>query len=207
MTNLLSLPQIPAGTTITISNSADFTDQFFIGTPNFVSTPIVVIGTIAAGQFTITGVSVTSGLVPGMAVSGFGIPAGSIIAPGGVGATTLTLNNAVTQSVAGLRITILPPPLDLTGITFTSMLRVSAYNPTVILMASTTNGLMVNGNQAGTFGWSVPASKLPAFPGLFGTGQVSLVMGIQATDITGAIVDLCAANGPIPVTVNLSAAP
>lgn len=205
MTNLLSLPQIPAGTSITISSNADFTDRFFIGTPNFTSTPITLTGNITAGSFVITNIVSTAGLVPGMAVSGFGFQPGSIIAQGGITATTLTLNNTTTATVAGITITVLPPPLDLTGITFSSSLRASANNTTVLLSATTVNGLMVNGNQAGTFGWNVPAAKLPGAVGLAGTGKLSLVMGIHATDITGAIVDMCSQNGPIPVTVNLSA--
>jgi hypothetical protein len=206
MTNLLNLPQIPAGATISISSGADWNDQFFIGVPDFISTPIIVIGNLTSGLFTINGIASTAGLVPGMAVSGFGIPNGTIIAPNGVGANSLTLNNTLTQTVSGLRVTVLPPPLDLTGITFTSMLRTSISTATVLISMSTTNGLMTNGDQAGTFGWSVPAAKLPAIPGLLATGSASLVVGIIATDSTGAIVDLCAQNGPIPVTVNFSVA-
>jgi len=204
-TNLLSLPQFPAGTSITISSNADFNDQFFIGVPNFQSSPITIIGNLTTGTYVIAGIISTVGLVPGMAVTGFGISAGTIIASGGVGATTLTLNNIVTATVSGLQITILPPPLDLTGISFSSMFRTNATTSTVLIQMTTQNLLMVNGAQAGTFGWNVPAAKLPGLLGLSATGKLSLVIGVHATDTTGAVIDLCAENGPLPVTVNLSA--
>lgn len=204
MTNLLNLPQIPAGTSITISSNADFNKLFSVGIPNFASSPITVVGTIDGTTAVISGIASTAGIAPGMGVNGFGIRPGSVVAPGGVGSGTLTLNNTTTAAVAGLQITISPPPLDLTGISFNSMLRESVTSATVLIQMSTLNGLMVNGNQVGTYGWAVPAAKLPAWPGLSSTGQLSLVLDVQATDATGAIVDLCTQNGPIPVTVMLS---
>jgi hypothetical protein len=99
----------------------------------------------------------------------------------------------------------LPPPLDLTGISFSSMIRQSATSNTVLLQATTGNGLMNNGGVDGEFGWSVPAAKLPMWPAALGaTGSLSCVIDIQATDGTGAIVNLCALNGPIPLTINLT---
>jgi hypothetical protein len=207
MTNLLDLPQIPAGTTITIASNADFTDQFFVSIPGFSSAPQSITGTLTQGSAVITNILSTSGLVPGVSVSGYGIANGTVIAPAGVGTNTITMNQFALQSFISADVIILPPPLDLTGIIFSSMIRPSQISTTVLLSMSTviTNGFMTNGNANGQFGWAVPAAKLPMWPpSLTSTGTLSAVIDIQATDATGAIVNLCALNGPIPLTVNLA---
>ena len=204
MTNLLDLPQIPAGTTIEIGSNADFNDQWFVAIPGFSSTPIQLTGTLQNGSANISNVSAVAGLAPGMSVIGYGIPVGTVIQS--VGVNSITINQFAMVSYVSITITILPPPLDLTGISFSSMIRQSSTNNTVLLVMNTTNGLMNNGGTDGEFGWSVPATKLPAWPaGLGTTGSLSCVIDIQATDASGAIVDLCSQNGPIPVTVTLPA--
>jgi hypothetical protein len=203
MTNLLSLPQIPAGTTIDIANNVDFVDQFFVSVPGFNSTPQAIVGTLTANSETITNVSTTAGIAPGMSIVGYGIPEDTTIIS--ISANSIVMSQFASVSYVSITLTILPPPLDLTGISFSSMIRQSATSNTVLLQATTGNGLMNNGGVDGEFGWSVPAAKLPMWPAALGaTGSLSCVIDIQATDGTGAIVNLCALNGPIPLTINLT---
>src|SRR5579872_4091267 len=153
MTNLLNLPQIPAGTAITISADADWDDQFFVAQPGFAATPIVVTGTLAVSTVNVTSLSATAGIVQGMVAVGYGIPPNTTVASVNPGASSLTLSNNALISGA-VQITLYPPPLDLTGIIFSSMLRPSAASTTLMLNASTTNGFMTNGTTGGQFGWS-----------------------------------------------------
>lgn len=202
MTNLLNLPQIPAGTTITIASNADWRFSFYVGNPLMPQAPVVVTGTLSTSSETVTPSSM-NGIVPGMLVVCYGVPPGTTIASTNVGAGTFTLSNMPTIAQAGATLTLSPPPLDLTGISFSSELRLSATDPTILLAASTTNGLMVNGATAGTYGWVVPADELANWPAVLAlTGQLSCVVDIQAT-ASGAIVNLCIENGPIPVMVML----
>ena len=164
MSNLLNLPQIPAGTTIDIIGSADWDDQFVVFQPGFAVTPIQVTGTLDGSTGVVTSVSSVAGVTPGMIAVGYGIPVSTTITA--VGTTTITLNSN-TNVAAIVPITIYPPPLDLTGITFTSKLRLTANNPGVLIVMSTTNNLMVNGLTSGQFGWSVPAARSLAWPTAF----------------------------------------
>jgi hypothetical protein len=208
MTNLLSLQQIPAGTTIAISHSADFTDQFYVSQPNYPANPLSIVGTLTAGNNIVSGLASVVGLAVGMPVSAPALPPSTRITA--VGALSITLNNQANANVSAAQITILPPALDLTGITFSSMLRKSITDTTVLLQMTSAAvgngaGLMINTGQLGTFGWAVPAAKLPSWPpGLRTSGLLSCVMDIQATDISGAVVNLCTQNGPIPVTINFT---
>lgn len=208
MTNLLSLQQIPAGTTIAISSNADFTDQFYVSQPNFSPSPLSIVGTLTQNNNIVSGLGSVVGLATGMPVLAPALPPSTTISS--IGPLSIVLNNPANTNVSSAQLTILPPPLDLTGITFTSMLRKSITDATVLLrmtnaIAGNGAGLMVNGGQLGTFGWAVPAAKLPGWPAaLASTGKLPCVMDIQATDITGAIINLCSQNGPIPVTINLT---
>lgn len=205
MTNLLSLPQIPAGTTITIGSNADFNDQFFVAIPSFDSAPQSIVGTLTNGSAVISNILSTAGIVPGMAITGYGIPPNTVVASGGVSANSITMSQFAVQTFVSATVTILPPPLDLTGISFSSMLRMSQTSSTVVLSMNTANGLMTNGGVNGQFGWKVPAPKLPKWlPALTTTGILNGVIDIQATDPTGVIIDLCALSGPIPVIINLA---
>jgi hypothetical protein len=202
MTNLLLLPQIPAGTTITIDHNVDWNDQLFVSQPGFTSSSISVTGTLDGTTGNITNVTSTVGIIPGMLAVGFGIPIGTTVSS--VTSDSFVLSNNTTLA-ATATVTLFPAPLDLTGITFTSKLRVSATSNTVLLVASTTNGFMTNGGMTGVFGWNIPAANLPNWPApVQGQGTLSTVIDIQATDATGALVNMCAANGPIPLTVNLA---
>jgi hypothetical protein len=220
-TNLLNLPQIVAGTTITIDSNVDWNDMFYVPVPGFpvgnvtvtpnngigaalteLGMPLQVTGTLSSSSATVTAVSSISGLVPGMVAVGYGIPVGTAIAA--VGSNTITLSAMPTINMTGALIYAYPPPLDLTGISFTSILRPSVVSATALLNASTANGLMVNGTTSGTFGWQVPAASLPVWPAsLASAGTLPCFVDIQATDSSGALVNLCAASGPIPVTVQL----
>jgi hypothetical protein len=204
MTNLLNLPQIPAGTTITISADGDWDDQFYVPQPGFPAAPLTIAGTLSSSSTTVSALSATSGVAPGMLAMGYGIPAGTTVVSVNPGASSLVLSNEPTVNFPGAEIVLYPPPLDLTGITFTSMLRLATPNPTVLFEASTSNGLMTNNNTGGSFGWSVPQEQLPNWPpGLAAQGSLSCVIDIQATDATGATVNLCE-GGSIPVTVTLA---
>lgn len=211
MSNILSLQQIPTGTTIAMSSHADFNDQFYVAQPNYPSSPLMIIGTLTAGSITVTNLASVNGLVLGMPVIAPAIPPNTRIASISVGTLSMTLNNPADTDIIAAQLTIMPPPLDLTGIIFSSTLRKSITDLTVLFqMTSAVAGvganLMTNTGQLGTFGWAVLTSQLPSWPpSLITTGQLACVMDIQATDaLTNTTVNLCAKNGPIPVTVNLN---
>ena len=203
MTNLLNLPQIPAGTVIDIVSNADWNDQFFVPVPGIAVAPFSLTGALANGQPTFT-VASSGAVLPGMLAAGFGIPANETVS--GVTATTITLSANATITAPDATISFSPPPLDLTGISFSSKLRLNATSTAVLLSCSTAAGTMTNGGTTGTFGWSVPAAALLAapFPFLSVQGVLNCVVDILATDATGAVVNLCAENGPIAVNVTLS---
>lgn len=207
MTNLQNLPQLASGTTITIASNADWNDQFYVAQGGFAATSIEVTGNLTSGGSTISGVSTLSGVVPGMTVGAYGVPVGATVASAGVvsGGNTIALSQDATLTYSGAEVTLFSPPLDLTGITFNSEMRQSDTDPTVLLSMSTSSGgLMVNGGTAGTFGYQVPAASLPNWPAqLSSGGSLACVVDIEATDSSGAIVDLCVIAGPIPVTVIL----
>ena len=202
-TNLLSLPQIAAGTSITIQSDADWTDQFYVGVPGFPTVPLIVTGTLGASSTTVSSLSSVNGVIPGMMVAAYGVPNGTTVVS--VGTTSLVLSNGATVAIAGASLTLYPPPLDLSLITFKSVLRTVVTQPLVLKQMSTDNGLMINGRGTGAFGWNVPAATLPSWPdSLAQTGSLACVLDISATDSSGAVVNLCTQSGPIPVTVRLS---
>lgn len=202
-TNLLNLPQIPAGTTIELVSNADWNDQFFVPVPGFNIAPFSLSGALAASSPTFT-VASSDDVLPDMLASGFGVPAGATV--DAVTATTITLSENATITAPNASVSFSPPPMDLTGISFSSKLRINAISAAVLLSCSTAAGTMTNGGTGGTFGWSVPAATMlvAPWPVLELQGTLDCVADIIATDATGATVNLCAENDPIAVTVNLS---
>ena len=201
MTNLLSIPQIPAGTVIDIVSNCDWDDQFFVPASGFPAAQ-TLIGTLASNES--FAISDAASVVPGMIASGSGIPPGTVVTS--VTPTVIGLSNFATISAPGATVTFTPPPLDLTGISFSSTLRASAATPNVILAMTTAAGTMTIGSPSGMFGWSVPGATMLAAPfpaSLAGQGTVSCVVDVVATDATGALVNLCQ-GGPITVNVRLS---
>ena len=200
-TNLLNLPQL-AGLSIVISSNSDWLDQLFVPQPGFPAAAVSDTGNLSSTSTTVINLSSIGGVVQNSVAVGYGIPAGTVV--NSVGTTSVVLSNLPTVNLTGAEILFYPPALDLTGIIFTSELRLANTASVALLSMSTTNGLMVNGGTAGTFGWSTPAASLPNWPlSLSQSGSLACVVDIQASDITGAKVNLCT-EAPIPVTVNLS---
>jgi hypothetical protein len=203
VTNLLNLPQFPAGTTIAIDANADWTDQFFVPALGFPAVQAQVLGDLSASQFD---TEAPGSITPGMNVSGYGVSPGTeVIGTSPIG--TITFNQAVAVETPGVLLTFTAPPLDLTGITFRSTLRPLVTSSRVILSADTVSGGMVNGGAAGTFGWNIAGAKLavsPWPPGLTLQGLQECVLDVVASDATGATKNLCAAYGPIVVAVALA---
>ena len=80
---------------------------------------------------------------------------------------SFTLQPGPTPFAAGdtLIASVLPSPIDLTGIGFRMMVKESLSRATVDLSASTDNGLLVNGGPSGVLGLAVPQPlmfKIPA---------------------------------------------
>lgn len=206
MTNLLALPQIPAGTTIDIGSAEDWLDQFYVPQAGYPAGAVQTTGNISSSSTTVSSLASMNGIVSGMLVAAIGIAAGTTIASVNVSGSSIVLSAQPTQTLNGVELTFYPPPLDLTGITFTSTLKITQTSAQALLVMSTTNGLMTNGSAGGQFGWDVKAANLPEWPAeLAQVGQLSCVLGIHATDASGAIRDLCRdMGGFIPMTVNLS---
>ena len=210
MSNLPNLPPIPAGTTITIVSNADWLDQFYCQAPGFPITPLQLwctldglTGTLTSPSPALGGTPSVAGVIPGMLAVGYGIAPGSTVATV-VNSTinTITLNNPTLVAGSNMQVLFYGPALDLTGISFVSVVRPSQTSATALLNASTTNGLMVNSGTSGQFGWNVPGGQLPQWPGLISTGLLNAVVDIQASDASGSIINLCP-NGPIPLSVVL----
>lgn len=71
--------------------------------PNYT---IAITGTTANGSATITAVSSTVGLLPGMGISGTGIPAGAVITAYNTTANTIKISLAATAANAGTALTV-----------------------------------------------------------------------------------------------------
>ena len=201
MSNLGSLPQIPAGTTIDIASNASWLDAFYVQQPGYPSTPTTVLGTLNATTSVV--VNSLANISVGCLVVGYGILPGTQVASVNPGTMTMVLNQAaIIDSGAIVPLSIFGPPLDLSGISFQSQVREALTSATILLIASTTNGRMVNGGITGTFGWNVAPAQLPSWPtGLVAVGSFSGVVDIQAADNSGQIIDLTVESGPIPLTV------
>ena len=201
MTNLLNLPQLPAGTIINIESNADWLDQFYVPAVGYEASQEIVVGNLSSSTFTPLA---SANFIPGMLAAGPGLPSSTTIT--GVSGGVATLSNAAPSPLNGVGLTFTPPPLDLTGIIFRSKVRPSLSSSQVILSVGTDIGGMVNGGALGTFGWSVPAAQIAAAPWgaqLANLGEVTCSLDVIATDATGAIVNLCAQNGPIILNVLL----
>jgi hypothetical protein len=202
-TNLRDLPQIPAGTVVDISSNADWTDQLFVPQPGFASAPITLTGALA-GSTTFT-VASPGGALPDMLVFGPGVAPGALVSE--VSSDTITLSDPATITAPAATLTFYPPPLDLTGIKFSSAVRLTAMSTQVLLLASTDLGTMTNGGVGGQFGWNVPAAAVlaAAWPRtLAAQGVLSCVADVIAEDASGARLNLCADGGPIALNINLS---
>ena len=203
MSNLQNLPQLPLGTEVFLSSNSDWTDQIYIAEPGF-SAPFSISGALTSGANTF-GVTSSGNIVPGMLALGWGLSQGTTVES--VSPTSITLSGNASITAPNTSVTFMPPPLDLTGIAFTSEVRISSESPAIILSCSTALGTMTNGDADGTFGWYVPASTLEVAPwprNLIVQGSITCVLDIIATDATGARINLCTENGPIPLTINLS---
>lgn len=210
MSNLGSIPQIPAGTTISLVAGASWLDQFYVQQPGYPAAPLPFLGTVTGGNPTIPLNSV-AGITVGSLVVGYGIPPGAqVINVVDSTTNTITLNQPTLPigTATNVPLLVYGPPLDLTGITFSSTVRETLQSSTVLLAASTVNGLMTNGGVGGTFGWNVNPPHLPNWPlGVTQVGGMSAVVDIQGSDASGMIVDLCGAAGPLPLVIVLSAPP
>jgi hypothetical protein len=183
-------------------SNADWLDQFYVQQPGFPASPLSFGANLLNMSATAT-VSSTTGMVPGMLLSGYGIPAQTTILSV-IDTVTIGMSNNAIVTATNVGLFAYGPPLDLTGLTFKSMVRVLPQSTTVLLIASTQNSLMVNSGVGGAFGWNVPAARLPAWPiGLTRVGELGAVVDIQASDASGSIVNLCGLAGPIPLNIVL----
>jgi len=203
LSNLGSLPQIPAGTTISLVANASWLDQFYVQAPGYPAAPLPFLANLTAGSPTIALNSV-AGITNGCLIEGYGIVPGSQ-AINVIDSTTntVTLSNPAFVTATNVPILVYGPALDLTGISFQSTVRESLTSFSTLLVATTANGWMLNGGTNGTFGWNVPAGAANWPLGLTQVGGLGAVVDIQASDASGAIVDLCAVGGPLPLTVTL----
>ena len=201
MSNLGSLPQIPPGTTINIASNASWLDAFYVQAPGYSATPTQILASHSAS--TTIGVNSVANISVGCLVVGYGIQQGTqVVSIDPVGMTLLLNLATLINSGAIVPLSVYGPPLDLSGISFQSQIREQLASSTILMMASTANGFMVNGGIGGTFGWNVPSSQLPSWPiGLVKAGSFSGVVDVQASDISGQIIDLTVMSGPIPLIV------
>lgn len=200
-TNVLNIPQIPPGTVITIASADDWRDQIYVSAFGLSAAPIILSGALSGDVLTVAS---ADSVVPGMLALGYGLPMGVTVTA--VSGTQITLSAPATISAPNASISFVPPPLDLTGISFASQIRATVPANAIILSASTAAGTMTNGAAEGTFGWNVPAATMAATPwptSLRQQGSESFYLDVVASDASGAKVNLCQA-GPITLNVNLS---
>ena len=156
MSNLGSLPQIPPGTTINIASNASWLDAFYVQAPGYSATPTQILASLSAS--TTIGVNSVANISVGCLVVGYGIQQGTqVVSIDPVGMTLLLNLATLINSGAIVPLSVYGPPLDLSGISFQSQIREQLASSTILMMASTANGLMVNGGIGGTFGWNVPS--------------------------------------------------
>jgi hypothetical protein len=96
-----------SGTSVTASAAAAQTQS---GALFFFAQPIgntAATGTLSNGSNTVSAVSSTAGMFPGMAIAGSGIPSGTVLAA--VGTTTLTLSQNATASASGVALAVTVP--------------------------------------------------------------------------------------------------
>ncbi|WP_267355587.1 MULTISPECIES: hypothetical protein [unclassified Methylobacterium] len=79
---------------------------------------------------------------------------------------SFTLLAGAAAFVAGdqLIASVLPTPIDITGLSFRMMVKESLSRATIDLDASTANGMLVNGGTTGVLGLAVPQSSMLKMP-------------------------------------------
>ena len=170
MTNILSLPQlIGSKTQFVVAQNADWVDSIAFSA---IGSPIAatLLGTITASSATVTGLSSTTALAPGMPISqAYGIPAGTFIGTIASSTSITMVNSAGTAALATATnpsetLYFQPIPLDITGIYFRMQLRKTVAASQSWLEVSTANGMLVNGGTTGTLGWVVNGAILNLLP-------------------------------------------
>lgn len=172
-TNILLLPQ--AQVACSTYNNQSWRDSFafsvagsitsYTGPSNsgngLVSSPTVA-SAAAVGDYTVTLTSSTRYRVA--APDGTSIGAGVVGVPFSASGVGFTLNAGTVTFAAGdtFYLSVLPSPIDLTGIRFVSTVRspIGSPNPGVVLSADTQTSTMVNGTTAGTVGFAIPYTTM-----------------------------------------------
>lgn len=203
MTQIFNLPQIDGSQTVfTVTKGSVFSYSIVFPNPFGPQVPLVAAATMSAGSATLSNLptAIVASLVTGQPVSGYGIPAGAVIAAIPT-ATTVTLSIAATQSGALVGVTFQVLPLDLTGISFRQQIRQTADpgDTWAIIELSTANGLLISGGTSGTLSGLVLPSALTALP--IAPVGAPLVTDIVATASDGGPINLMAQNGPASVVV------
>jgi hypothetical protein len=86
-------------------------------------------------------------------------------------------------------------PLDLTGLSFQSELRLTAIDPNIKLTASTAAGTMTGGDATGIVGWAIP------FATMKNLAAGSYVLDIVGTEISSGNMKSLFETGPAIVTI------
>lgn len=87
-------------------------------------------------------------------------------------------------------LTVLPAPLDITGIRFVLQMRRAAGVPTVVLSGDTTTNTLVNGGASGVLGLAFPLTLLSQIPANavgqpYAVDIVAIADGVQRRCVTG----------------------
>ena len=195
MTQISNLPQFDGAQSVfTVVKNAGWYDTILFCAPG--SPPLQTgVGALTAGSTTLSALSgaALAAIVPGQAVTGFGIPPGTTVAaiPS---ATSLTLSNPATATDVLASLSIQPIPLDISGIAFEAQVRNSADQPGVLLDLSTASGSLVNGGPTGQLAFNVAPAALS------GLAAKTYVTDLVAT-ADGRTLNLFQTNGPASVIV------
>lgn len=123
---------------------------------------------------------------------GYTIGSGVVGVPFSASGIGFTLNQGQTPFALGdgFTLTVLPQPLDITGIRFAMMMRRSAQDATILVSADTDTGTLINGGASGVLGWAVPVETMERVP-VSGDGSayvldvVAMADGDQRRCVTG----------------------
>ena len=170
-TNLLSLPLLTV--TFETATNESWRDSVAFTTAGTI-TGYATAGN--AGNGSLTALSVTSGAYIGDYIvtlmgattfrvadpDGYTIGAGVVGVPFSASGVAFTLSPGSGSFAAGnsFTLTVLPKPLDITGIRFMATMRRTAQDATIILSADTTLGTMVNGGTSGILGFAVSVETM-----------------------------------------------
>lgn len=93
---------------------------------------------------------------------GYTVGAGVTGVPFSASGIAFTLSAGTTAFALGdsFTLTVLPQPLDITGIRFVMMMRQTAGNATILLSADTDDGTLVNGGSTGVLGFAIPVETM-----------------------------------------------